>query len=73
MAAVLGMTFFLGVLGIAVWSIVATARPRMSRILFLLQYGPVVGAALPQAPRVTLRGRPVPMRMTVPARLLAAA
>jgi hypothetical protein len=57
----------------SVWSIVETARPRLGRILFLLQYGPVLGTALPPAPRVTLRGRPVPMRMTVPARLRAAA
>jgi hypothetical protein len=38
------------------------------------QLHPNSGYELPfVAPRVTLRGRPVPMRMTVPARLRAAA
>jgi hypothetical protein len=69
----LSLILFGAVLAVSVWSIAETARPRMARILFLLQYGPVVGAALPGAPRVTLRGRPVPMRVTVPARLRAAA
>ncbi len=57
----------------SVWSIVETVRPRLGRILFLLQYGPVLGTALPPAPRVTLRGRTVPMRVTMPAGLRAAA
>jgi hypothetical protein len=69
----LSLLLFGAALAAGVWSIVATARPRVGRILFLLQYGPVVGAPLPQASRVTLRGRAVPMRMTVPARLSAAA
>jgi hypothetical protein len=69
----LSLVLFGAVLAVSVWSIVETVRPRMGRILFLLQYGPVAGAALPPAPRVTLRGRPVPMRVTVPARLRAAA
>lgn len=70
---VVSLALFAAVLGVSVWSIVETVRPRMGRILFLLQYGPLTGAALPPQPRVTLRGRPVPMRMTVPARLRAAA
>ncbi|MES2442453.1 MAG: hypothetical protein V4574_06450 [Pseudomonadota bacterium] len=57
----------------SIWAMIATIRPRFGRILFLLQYGPLTASALPPAPRVTLRGRPVPMRMTVPARLRAAA
>jgi hypothetical protein len=67
----LSLILFATVLAVSVWSIVETVRPRMGRILFLLQYGPLTGAALPPQPRVTLRGRP--MRMTVPARLRAAA
>jgi hypothetical protein len=69
----LSLFLFATVLAVSVWSIVETARPRMGRILFLLQYGPLSASALPPQPRVTLRGRPVPMRMTVPARLRAAA
>lgn len=60
MAAVLGTMFFLAVLGFAGWTIVDTLRPRIGRILFLLEYGPVIGAELPPAPRVTVRPRPVP-------------
>ncbi|MCW3837891.1 hypothetical protein ACFQ1E_18380 [Sphingomonas canadensis] len=60
MAALLGMAFFAGVLAISVWSIVATVRPRLGRILFLLEYGPVIGAELPPAPRVRAAMRPVP-------------
>jgi hypothetical protein len=71
--SIFALFLFAAAFAASVWSIVETARPRLGRILFLLQYGPVVGAALPPAPRVTLRGRPVPMRMTVPARLRAAA
>lgn len=73
MAAVAGFCFFAGVLALAGWTIVATVRPRLGRIAFLLQYGPAVGAELPPAPRVTVRGRSVPMRVTVPAQLRAAA
>lgn len=73
MVAILGTLFFAAVLSIAIWSIVETARPRMGRILFLLEYGPVIGTPLPAAPRVTVRGRSVPLRMQVPARLRAAA
>lgn len=69
----LSLILFATVLAVSVWSIVDTVRPRMGRILFLLQYGPLTASALPPQPRVTLRGRPVPMRMTVPARLRAAA
>jgi len=69
----LSVMLFATVLAASVWSIVETIRPRMGRILFLLQYGPVIGDALPQATRVTLRGRPVTMRMAVPARLRATA
>ena len=72
MAAVLGTMFFLAVLGFAGWTIVDTLRPRMGRILFLLEYGPVIGAELPPAPRVTVRPRPVPAHLTA-ARLRAAA
>lgn len=70
---VVSLTLFAAILAISVWSIVETVRPRMGRILFLLQYGPLTAASLPPQPRVTLRGRPVPMRMTVPDRLRAAA
>lgn len=70
---ILSLLLFGTALTAAVWSIVATVRPQLGRILFLLQYGPLTAPALPPAPRVTLRGRPVPMRMTVPARLRAAA
>ncbi|MDF7773973.1 hypothetical protein P1X14_01835 [Sphingomonas sp. AOB5] len=74
MVAILGTLFFTAVLGIAIWSIVETVRPRMGRIVFLLQYGPVIGTPLPPVnPRVTVRGRNVPLRMQVPARLRAAA
>lgn len=73
MVALLGTLFFAAVMGIAIWSIVETARPRMGRILFLLQYGPVIGTPLPAPARVTVRGRSVPLRMQVPARLRAAA
>lgn len=64
MAAVLGTMFFLAVLGFAGWTIVDTLRPRMGRILFLLEYGPMIGAELPPASRVTVRPRPVPARMS---------
>jgi hypothetical protein len=70
---VLSLILFASVLAVSIWSIIETARPRMERILFLLQYGPLTASALPAQPRVTLRGRPVPMRMTVPVRLRAAA
>lgn len=72
MAAVFGTMFFLAVLGFAGWTIVDTLRPRMARVLFLLEYGPVIGAELPPAPRVTVRPRPVPAHMPA-ARLRAAA
>lgn len=73
MVAILGTMFFMAVMAVSVWSIVDSVRPQIGRIAFLLQYGPVTGADLPPAPRVTLRGRQVPVRMTVPARLRAAA
>lgn len=73
MAALLAIGFFAGVLALSIWSIVESVRPRIGRIAFLLQYGPVGGAELPPAPRVTLRGRQVPVRMTLPARFRAAA
>jgi hypothetical protein len=74
MAAIAGGLFFIGVAGFAVWSIVATLRPRLGKIAFLLQYGPAIGAELPAAPlRVTLRGRPVPLRVSGPASLRLAA
>ena len=73
MVAILGTMFFLAVLVGSIASIVHSVRPHLNRLAFLLQYGPVTGVELPPAPRVTLRGRQVPMRMTVPARLRAAA
>ncbi|MEZ0243528.1 MAG: hypothetical protein ACAH11_09150 [Sphingomonas sp.] len=73
MAAIFGTLFFMAVMAVSVWSIVDSVRPRLGRIAFLLQYGPVGGAELPPAPRVTLRGRQVPMRMVMPDRLRAAA
>ena len=73
MVAILGTMFFMAVLAVSIASIVHSVRPHLGRIAFLLQYGPVNGAELPPAPRVTLRGRSVPVRMTVPARLRAAA
>ena len=74
MAAIAVSLFFIGVAAFAVWSIVSTLRPRLAKIAFLLQYGPVIGADLPAAPpRVTLRGRPVPLRVTGPASLRLAA
>ena len=73
MVAILGTMFFMAVMGVSIWSIIDSVRPRIGRIAFLLQYGPVGGAELPPTPRVTLRGRTVPVRMTVPARLRAAA
>jgi hypothetical protein len=73
MVAILGTMFFMAVMAVSVWSIVDSVRPRLGRIAFLLQYGTATGVALPPAPRVTLRGRQVPMRMTVPARLREAA
>ena len=73
MVAILGTMFFMAVMAVSVWSIVDSVRPRLGRIAFLLQYGSVGGVELPPAPRVTLRGRSVPVRMTVPARLRAAA
>lgn len=72
MAAVLGTMFFLAVLGFACWVIADSIAPRMGRILFLLEYGPVIGAELPPAPRVTVRPRPVPAHVPA-ARLRAAA
>ena len=73
MVAILGTMFFMAVMGVSIWSIVDSVGPRLGRIAFLLQYGPVGGGELPPAPRVTLRGRSVPVRMTVPARVRAAA
>jgi hypothetical protein len=73
MVAILGTLFFMAVLGVSIWSIVESVRPRIGRIAFLLQYGPVGGTELPPAPRVTLRGRQVPVRMTMPAQFRAAA
>lgn len=69
----LSLILFATVLAVSVWSMIETIRPRLGRMLFLMQYGPLTASALPPEPRVTLRGRPVPMRMTVPARLRAAA
>jgi len=72
MVALLGTLFFMAVMGVSIWSIVDSVGPRLGRIAFLLQYGPVGAEPLPPV-RVTLRGRTVPLRMTVPARLRAAA
>lgn len=73
MVAILGTMFFMAVLAVSLWSIVDSVRPHIGRIAFLLEHGPVGASELPPAPRVTLRGRQVSMRMTVPARLREAA
>lgn len=73
MAAIAGTMFFMGVLAFAGWVIVESLRPRLGRILFLLQYGPVIDAPLPGPTRVTMRGRAVPFRVSMPPRLRAAA
>ena len=73
MAAAAGAIFFLSVLAFAGWTIVATVRPRLGRIGFLLEYGPAIGAALPPQPRVTSRGRSLPIRMAARSPLRAAA
>jgi hypothetical protein len=73
MVTLLGTMFFLAVTAASLWAIVETVRPRMGRILFMLRYGPVIAPTLPQQPRVTVRGRSVPLRMQVPARLRATA
>jgi hypothetical protein len=72
MVAILGTMFFMAVMAVSVWSIVDSVRPHIGRIAFLLQYGPVGDTELPPA-RVTLRGRHVPVRMTMPARFREAA
>jgi hypothetical protein len=72
MAAVAGAIFFLSVLGFALWSIVASVRPQLGRIAFLLRYEPAIGAELPQRARITSRGCPAPVRLA-PHRLRAAA
>jgi hypothetical protein len=72
MAAFIGTMFFLTVFAVAIWSIVDSVRPRLGRILLLLQYGPAIGAELPPPPRVTVRERPVPVRASAqPLRLAA--
>lgn len=73
MTALAGTLFFLSVFAFSGWVIVATARPRMGRILFLLRYGPVIGADLPGPSRAMVRGRPVRLRVSVPPALRAAA
>lgn len=73
MAGIAAMAFFMAVLAFAGWVIVESVRPRLGRIAFLLQYGPVLGADLPPPPRVTVRGRSVPLRVSMPSRLRAAA
>ena len=72
MAAIFGTLFFLAVFAVALWSIVDSVRPQLGRILFLLQYGPVIGAELPPAPRTMARQRPMPVRSTAPRLRLAA-
>ena len=73
MAAIAGTIFFLAVLVLSGTVIVETARPRMGRILFLLRHGPLTAAQLPAAPRVMVRGRSLPLRVTAAPRLRAAA
>lgn len=73
MVALLGTAFFMAVMAISVWSIVESVRPHLGRIAFLIEHGAVGVTELPPAPRVTLRGRQVPVRMTMPVRLRAAA
>jgi hypothetical protein len=73
MATLLAIGFFMGVLAVSIWSIVDSVRPQLGRIAFLLEYGPVGATDLPPAPRVTLRGRQVPVRMVMPAQFRAAA
>jgi hypothetical protein len=72
MAAVAGTIFFLSVLGFAGWTIVATLRPRLARIAFLLECGPVIGTELPPRPRVTVRRMPAPVTGAAPRLRLAA-
>lgn len=71
--AIAGTLFFLAILGFAAWVIVDSVRPRIARIGFLLRYGPVIGAELPGPSRAMVRGRSVPLRVSVPPRLRAAA
>ncbi|MCW3849125.1 hypothetical protein OF829_17940 [Sphingomonas sp. LB-2] len=73
MAALLAIGFFAGVLGVSIWSVVDSVRPHLGRIAFLLEHGPVGAPELPRPPRVTLRGRQVPVRMVMPAQFRAAA
>ena len=73
MAGIAAMMFFLAVLAFAGWVIVETLRPRLGRIAFLLQYGPTIGVALPPPSRFMVRGRSVPLRVSMPARLRVAA
>jgi hypothetical protein len=75
MAAILGALFFTAVFAFAAWSLVDTVRPRLGKILFLLRYGPALGAELPPRARVTSRGRPAPAApvRSLPHRMRAAA
>jgi hypothetical protein len=71
MVPMLTTLFFTAALLIAISAMVATIRPRLGRILFLLEHGPIHAAQLP--PRAILRGRPVAVRVTAPRRLRAVA
>ncbi len=73
MAGIGAMMFFLAVLAFAGWVIVETVRPQIGRIAFLLQYGSPIGAPLPAPSRAMVRGRSVPLRVSLPPRLRAAA
>lgn len=71
MVSMLTALLFSGAFAFALWTMVVTIRPRLGRILFLLEHGPLPTAALP--PRVMLRGRSAPVRVTAPRRLRVAA
>ena len=78
MTAILGAMFFLAAFAFAGWVIVDSVRPRLGRILSVLQYGPVAASELPARARTMARVRPEPMRpmpirMSVPQQLRAAA
>ena len=60
MIALLSQTFFLAVLAFSIWTMVATIRPRMKRIVALLRYGPAGDVGI--APLPLVRGRQVRVR-----------
>ena len=62
MASLLGGLFFGIVFLVAAGSLASTLLPQLGRIGFLLRYGPVIGAELPQ-PRRGSAARRGPVRM----------